>query len=132
MPSYETTTLIVAAAALLAPIVGPAITAIVTIFHERSMYKKRFAMEHEHEAIERYLKAAGKYLFCASSTNYMAFGETVSEIFMYAPKKLWGDIRKLNESISKHHLNSSSDTAITTIREDYLKLCENFASLRRR
>ena len=63
MENHDIITLIIAIAAFLAPIIGPAITAVITILHERSMYKKRFATEHEHEAIERYLKVAGKYLF---------------------------------------------------------------------
>ena len=137
MESHEKLTLIIAGAAFLAPIVGPIITAILTNFHDHFVYKRRFVTEHKHEAIERYLKAAGRFVFTFGSVEYYEFGESASEIFMYAPKKLWKDIQNLNDKISENypgkHMNGGMPPEIRAdLQSEYLRLCEKFSKYRRK
>ena len=122
-------------AAFILAVFGPAITAGITCLHETRMYKKRFVTEHRHEAIENYLKAAGRCLFTDDpSKELQVFGEVSSEIFMYAPKALWDDIRKLNEMIiqmSNAEVYQQTQALREATQEKYLELCENFYPMRR-
>ena len=70
----------ISAIALLSTIIGPMITARITCRHEERMYKKRFLTEHEHEAIERYLRIVGRYVFGKAYDDQKDLGEAFSEI----------------------------------------------------
>ncbi|MBQ8836423.1 MAG: hypothetical protein IJ002_03040 [Clostridia bacterium] len=126
--------IVISAAAFLTSIAGPFLTAHIQCKHEQKMYHKRFRIEHEHEVIERYLKTAGKYCFSLDYNDMRDFGEASAEIFMYAPKELWDDIKALNTQISVISRVGDYDKSKqlrTQLQESYLSLCENFSVLRR-
>ena len=133
----DITAIIVAAisgAAFLASIIGPYIAAKTTCNHEERMYRARFKTEHEHEVIERYLKAVGRLAFASDHNEMKDFGEASAEIFMYAPQELWSDIRDLNEQISDlchaENYHQKKEQRII-IQVSYFALCEKFSNLRR-
>lgn len=127
--------IIISAVAVLSTIIGPMITAKITCRHEEKMYKKRFLTEHEHEAIERYLQTVGRYAFGENYEDKKDLGNAISEIFMYAPKELWDDIKSINEQLTNFMVSSyhSGDREQQKARlcKSYLSLCEKFAALRR-
>ncbi len=125
----------ISAIALLSTIIGPMITAKITCRHEEKMYKKRFLTEHEHQAIERYIQTVGRYAFGENYEDQKDLGNAISEIFMYAPKELWNDIKNINEQLidfidSSYHSGDRQQQKIL-FRKSYLSLCEKFAALRR-
>ena len=134
MISYDILALIIAGAALLAPIIGPIITVRSANRHERNMYQKRFVTEHAHEVIEKYLQSAGRYVFEFEHKDLSAFGEAASEIFMYAPADLTKDLKKFNAEISRISQIDDYGSRVTELKKlqaPFLALCEKFASLRR-
>lgn len=126
--------IIVTVIALLSTIIGPMITARRTCRHEKEMYKLRFYKEHEHEAIERYLRVVGRFAFGQHYDDQKDLGEALSEIFMYAPKELWDDIQSINDKIiSILGIKSNSDRSVQMpgLQKSYVKLCRDFAPYRR-
>lgn len=124
----------ISAIALLSTIIGPMITASITCRHEERMYKKRFLTEHEHEAIERYLRIVGRYVFGKAYDDQKDLGEAFSEIYMYVPRELWGRIQLINDdivSLLDAKDNEERKKLTTQLRESYLLLCEHLAPLRR-
>ena len=126
--------LVLSIAALAFSVAGPIITAVIKRNHERDMFKNKFELKHRHDAIEKYLKSAGRCVFTGDHNDIRDFGEASAEIFMYAPSELWTDIRNLNDGISE--LTSLSDH--NQIRKEkqylqstYLSLCEKMSNLRR-
>ena len=122
-------------AALVVASCGPLFTALVNVIHEEVMYKKRNVTEHRHDAVERYLSATGRYAFSHDYSDLKEFGAASSEIFMYAPKRLWGDIKMLNALIIEIH--SCEDyyykkSLSTEIQQKYLELCEKFSDFGRK
>ena len=126
--------IIISAVAVLSTIIGPMITAKITCMHEEKMYKKRFLTEHEHEAIERYLRIVGRYVFGKSYDDQKDLGEAFSEIYMYVPRELWGSIKLINDDIVSLLDAKTADERnrlTTQLRSSYLLLCEKLAPLRR-
>ena len=127
--------IIISAVAVLSTIIGPMITAKITCVHEEKMYKKRFLTEHEHEAIERYLQTIGRYAFGENYEDKKDLGNAISEIFMYAPSELWGDIKNINAELinfmDSSYSHGDRKQQKMQLQKSYLSLCEKFASLRR-
>ena len=130
-PDYS---LWIAFAALFVSAAGPFFTALINSIHESRMSKKRFVQEHEHQVIERYLKAVGKYVFTTEHSDMREFGECSSEIFMYAPEELWDDIRDLNKKITEYRQCDEHSLRMVLKQNNqklYFELCEKFADYRR-
>lgn len=124
----------ISAIAVISTVIGPVLTAAITCLHESSMYKKRFLTEHEHEAIEKYLRTVGRFAFGEHYDDQKDLGEAISEIFMYAPEELWTDIQKVNKDIiSLLEIKSHNDRKpfVTDLQKSYLELCKRFAPYRR-
>ena len=112
----------------------PHLTAKKQNEHEQKMYEKRFAKEHAHNVIEKYLQSAGRYVFEFEHKDLSAFGEAVSEIFMYIPEDLAEDIKSFNNKISE--ISRIDDfpqrkAQLKLLQPAFLDLCEKFAPLRR-
>ena len=126
--------IIISAVAVISTIIGPMITAGITCRHEKTMYAKRFYIEHEHEVIELYLHVVGRFAFGKDYDDQKDLGDAISEIFMYAPKELWPDIQNINAKMMDllhHHEYKEGLTLTDDLRTAYFDLCEKFASLRR-
>lgn len=134
METSEIIAIVIAGAAFVMSVVGPCLTAHITCKHESEMYDKRFKKEHEHDVIEQYLKSIGKYVFSPGCNDIENFGEAVSEIFMYAPRTMWEDIKSLNQnvlrvaSIADYEQRQHQKLAL---QQSYLMLCENLSPLSR-
>lgn len=110
----------------------PHLTAKKQNEHEQKMYEKRFANEHAHEVIEKYLQAIGRYVFEFEHKDLSIFGEAVSEIFMYIPENLTEDVKEFNEHISRiSQINDYSQRTaqLKLLQPVFLDLCEKFAPL---
>lgn len=122
-------------AALLVSAGGPALTALIQTKHEQRMHRDRFILEHSHQVIENYLKAAGRYAFGYQPEDKNSFGESCAEIFMYAPEQLWDDIQEINILIHKIIDGKPEFIQIVEmrieLRKKYLNLCRDFAPYRR-
>lgn len=126
--------IIISAAAFLMTVLGPLLTSLIQCHHETAMYENRFNIEHRHEVIEKYLKSAGKYVFSGEFKNREEFGEASAEIFMYAPKELWSDIRELNITISEAFFIDDyqlRQKCLQQAQAKYFSLCEKFSFLHR-
>ena len=125
----------IALAALIVAACGPLITALITAKHESFMYKTKYVDEHKHEVVEKYLKSVGRFLFSLDHNDLKEFGASSSEIFMYAPKNLWDDIKKINEAIFKISSCSDYEEKKNLCKKSKLlfyELCENFADFSRK
>ena len=134
METSEIIAIVIAGAAFVMSVVGPCLTAHITCKHESEMYDKRFKKEHEHDVIEQYLKAIGKYVFSPDCNDIKNFGEAVSEIFMYAPRTMWDDIKTLNQGVLHiASINNYEQRQIQklSLQQSYLMLCENLSPLSR-
>lgn len=134
MDLATTLAITISAVAVISTVIGPVLTAAITCLHESSMYKKRFIIEHENEAIEKYLHTVGRYAFGEHYDDKKDFGEAISEIFMYTPEELWDDIQKINAqivSLLEIKLHSDRKPYVTELQKSYLVLCRKFAPYRR-
>ena len=124
----------VSAIAVISTVAVPFITTKLSCSHEQKMYDKRFASEHAHEVIEQYIRSLGHYIFGGEFDAYLSLGEASAEIFMYAPKELWEDIRNFNAkmaAISQVENYTEQKARLKALQPEYLSLCEKFAPLRR-
>ena len=134
MESSAIIAIVISAAAFLTSIAGPCLTAFINCRHERKMYFNRFKTEHEHDVVEKYIKTVGRYVFSLDYKDLNNFGEASAEIFMYAPKELWSDIRQLNQDIaeiSRLGYYEQQKAKQGQLQNSYLILCEKFSDLRR-
>lgn len=134
METSDIISIIIAAAAFFTAVIGPLLSSLIQCRHESKMYEKRFKTEHEHEAIERYIKVVGKNVFSINHDNMEDFSEASAEIFMYAPMYLWDDIRKINNMIASIYADTDYQSIGPRKREAqtvYFSLCEKFSDLRR-
>lgn len=134
MDTWSIVAIVISGAALLFSIIGPLITAVIKNRYDSKMYERRFYNEHRHEVIENYLKCLGKCLFAITFDATVEFGEATAEIFMYVPKEMWENIRKLNQGVTNMVIaqyHSDKKTHADNLRPIYFQLCEQFSELGR-
>ena len=128
--------IIISVAAFATAVLGPLITAGIQCWHESRMHKMRYYDEHKQEVIENYLKSVGKYAFTTDRSEKRDFGESSAEIFMYTPKEMWPDIRRLNDLILEYTMSQGTyeqkHAEQTDIIKHYYALCEKFNNLSRK
>ena len=91
--------------------------------HELRMYDKKFIIEHKIKSIESYLENVGRFLFSE---------QTISMIYIYAPKELWEQIDKMNETVLTISSMIGYDQKANYYKvgkKQYIELCKAFSAI---
>ena len=128
---FDTNT-IIAASALCISIVSPIFVARMKIKHADKMFKKEFYEKRKCEVIENYLKCIGGIIFYNDYQNKASTAEYISEIYMYAPKEMWGDIDKINRlALNIAYRHGEDGYSKEAIKETYIDFCKKFSDFNR-
>lgn len=116
---------IISGIALVAAVLSPVITTILTNRHQDKVWVRENYTRHKAEVIERYVQNTGVALKEQLAKNLENYGNSFGEIFFYVPKELWPLIETIDAEISAHCVTQKSQDVFT-------ELCKELAQEARR
>lgn len=102
-------TTIIALASIFLTSLSPSISNVVTAKSQRKMLKLKHELENSQRAISEYLKYTSIQVDTPTGTYMEQYDKAYGEVFLYAPREAWEDIRLLNNMI---HNRQSTDLMI--------------------
>lgn len=90
---------IISGIALIAAILSPIFTTILTNRHEDKVWKRKNFFERRSQVIASYIRNTGKLLKYQEYHDLSSYGESYGEIFMYAPQNSWPFIIKIDTCV---------------------------------
>ncbi len=110
-------TAIAALITAIAAIIAPVITSVINNKYQLKMKKLELYEAKRIESINKYVSSVCKYINNNNGYTGKEFAEYMQAIYLYAPKSVWKDIDKLNESINSTNFAEARKLLPTVIQK---------------